>query len=1002
MLRSFFMMLCVGVWAIGSLHAEPLQLTQGTNIAVTVSPDGKQIAFDLQGTLWVMPASGGDAKPITDPIADARAPAWSPDGSRILFQSFIDGSWHLYTVAPDGSNLTQITKGSFDEREPAWSPDGAWIAFSSDRDGTYAIWVTPADGSEPPRLLTITPSNEHSPTWSPDGKRIAFVSDREGAAGLYSIAFEGVGERLMVLLDGTITGPSWSPDGQWMSFVETTRAATKLKLMDVRSATQIDLSAANEDVFPFRAAWLASGGLIYTADAAIKQISPTKINAKSKAKPKLIPFRAVVDIARPTYTRKTFDFTSTTPRPVKGLRGPQVSPNGKKVVVAAVGDLWLADVDKAGGKAERLTKDAYVDFDPAWSRDGKFIAYISERTGKMEIWVRTVATGEDRQLTNLDTEAQRPVWSPDGKRIAFYKVTGPGALATGSLHLVDVATGEVTQLRPNIWAPSQVSWSPDGAYLALSALSPASSRFREGFSQFQIIAVNGTAKDDKLVTPHPDRSLAMRGDDGPMWSPDGKFFAYVFDGRLWTVPVTPEGEINGSPKRINEHLTEAPSWTGDSKSLVYMATDRFTRVKLGGQPQDVHPKFEWSLDIPEGRYVLRVGRLFDGITNTYAQNVDLLIEGNRVAAIEPRKEWESNTPIVDASDKTVIPGLIESHTHQSIVFGERLGRLWLAMGITSVREPGADPYDALERREAWASGQRLGPRQFFAGALTDGTRVFYGFANSVASPEHLELEMVRAKQLDFDMIKTYVRMPDAMQKTIVDRAHEIGIPVSSHEIYPAAGYNVDAVEHLRGTSRRGYSPKQSELGYSYDDVIDLLARTGMTITPTMGLSGGLIRNMLNDPTIEQHPPYVALFRPEERAQTASFNARSRGNLPSLDRNVKAMQRAIRQILERGGRITAGTDSPFMPYGLSFQVELELYEEAGLTPFQVLQSATIWPAERLGIDPHVGTIAPGKLADLVVVDGDPLARITDLRRIAAVVSNGRYLTRDELLLGPMQE
>jgi Tol biopolymer transport system component/imidazolonepropionase-like amidohydrolase len=977
---------------VSSALAQPLTLTQGTNIAAAVSPDGTTVVFDLQGTLWVMPAAGGEAKPITDALYDARQPQWSPDGGKITFQSFKDGAWHVYAVAPDGANLVQLTDGGFDEREPVFSPDGAWLAFSSDRSGNYDIWVAHSDGSEP-RMLTTSPANEHTPTWSPDGKRIAYVSDRESGAGLYSITFEGVAERLMAPLEGAVSGPSWSTDGKFIVFVETTRDGSRLKLMDASSTVVTVLSAPNEDVFPFRASWVGKD-LVYTADAAIKRVAVNNTNAK----PTAIAFSATVPINRPTYQRKAFDF-SDAQRPVKGIRGAQISPDGRRIVFAALGDVWLADATKPGTKPERLTDDAFIDFDPVWSPDGKSIAYVSDHGGKTELWLRDLTTNQSRQLSNLDTEVQRPVFSPDGARIAFFKVLGLAGLGGGSLHTLDVKSGEVKQVRANIWAPSRVSWSPDGKYIVMSALSVASSRFREGLSQFLVIAVDGEPKSDRNVTPHPDKSLAMRGDDGPIWSPDGKLLAYVFDGRLWTVPVTPEGEIAGPPRRLTAELSDAPSWSGDSKVLLYMATDRLMRLGRDGKAKDVHPNLTWAWSIPDERYVLRVGRLFDGAGDQYVENVDVLIAGNRIAAISPRKDWGADVRIVDASDKAVIPGLIESHSHETAVFGERLGRLWLAMGVTSVRDPGADPYDARERREAWATGRRLGPREFYAGGLTDGTRVFYGFANSVTTPEHLELEMKRAKALDADMIKTYVRMPDERQKRIVAMAHEIGIPVSSHEVYPASSYGTDAVEHLRGTSRRGYSPKQTEMGYSYGDVVDVLARTGMTVTPTMGLSGGFARAVLREPALWQHPVYAAIYREAERTATAAVSERARPTLAALDRTVAAMQLAIKQIVERGGRITAGTDSPFVPYGLSFQVELELYEEAGLTPAQVIKSATAWPAERLGLDKHLGTIAAGKLADLVLVDGDPLARIKDIRNVAAVVSNGRYFTREELLQKP---
>ena len=118
---------------------------EGTSMAVAVSPDGQTLALDLQGSIWLLPVTGGLATRITDLFNDARQPAWSPDGTWITFFSYRDGGYHLWAVAPDGSQLHQVTWGPFDDREPVWSHDGTQLAFSSDRGdplGSHShIWV---------------------------------------------------------------------------------------------------------------------------------------------------------------------------------------------------------------------------------------------------------------------------------------------------------------------------------------------------------------------------------------------------------------------------------------------------------------------------------------------------------------------------------------------------------------------------------------------------------------------------------------------------------------------------------------------------------------------------------------------------------------------------------------------------------------------------------------------------------------------------------------------
>jgi Tol biopolymer transport system component len=118
---------------------DTLRLSAGTTFGARVSPDGRWIALDLLGVLWVMPASGGQARRLTSDLFDIAQPDWSPDSGRLVFQSYRDGVFNLWTVRRDGSGLRRLTEGPFDHREPRWSPDGRTIVFSGDASGGYAI-----------------------------------------------------------------------------------------------------------------------------------------------------------------------------------------------------------------------------------------------------------------------------------------------------------------------------------------------------------------------------------------------------------------------------------------------------------------------------------------------------------------------------------------------------------------------------------------------------------------------------------------------------------------------------------------------------------------------------------------------------------------------------------------------------------------------------------------------------------------------------------------------
>ena len=455
----------------------------------------------------------------------------------------------------------------------------------------------------------------------------------------------------------------------------------------------------------------------------------------------------------------------------------------------------------------------------------------------------------------------------------------------------------------------------------------------------------------RWVSPVAGKSLGRRQWNRPAWSSRGDI-VYRIDDALWVVPLDDKGVL-----RVARRIAasgENPSWSADGSRLVYLDGDRLNVWSSAtGATALVNPDVTWRRAIPDTSYTIRAGKMFDGRGDTYQNNVDVVVQRNVITDIRPAGSKPVVGVLVDASTRTLIPGLIESHTHQSTSLGRSLGQRWLSYGVTSVRETGADPYEVVERREAEAAGRRPGPRVFSAGPLNEGGRVSYGISETVGTIELAESAVRRSTALKLDMLKSYVREDYTVQKAIIAQAHASGIPVSGHELYPALANGADQMEHVGGTSRRGFSTKISRLNNTYQDVVALLAGSGMIITPTLALHS---RNGL-DP------------------------------IPSIQKTVKA-------IVDAGGKVVAGVDSPFVTFADSLHVELRLYVEAGIAPARVLKLATSEAAEAIGAGSQLGSIGIGKIDDLVLLDGDPLSVITDTRKVTWVMQNGKVVWRKQ--------
>jgi imidazolonepropionase-like amidohydrolase len=462
----------------------------------------------------------------------------------------------------------------------------------------------------------------------------------------------------------------------------------------------------------------------------------------------------------------------------------------------------------------------------------------------------------------------------------------------------------------------------------------------------------------------------------------------VYEGELTVMPVAPDGTPLGPPRRAAPGTAFHPSWAGDSRTLLVQTDDSLRLVdREAGTTRAVPLRLSYAPALPTGRTVVHAGRLWDGTAATLRHDVDVVLDGHRIARVVPHAAaHHAGARVVDATGRTVIPGLIEFHTHLQKDFGTNAMKAYLAFGVTTVRSPGSTPYEAVEDREAVEAGVRPGPRLFVTGFLMEWQRVYYKMAVAVSSPAHLERELRRAQALRFDLLKSYVRMPDLQQRRIAKFAHAMGVPAASHEIYPAALSGMDNTEHTTGTSRRGYSPKAATLQRSYEDVLRLFAASGIPITPTLALSGGGLRALLQRDTAFVDDARFGLYPAWMRSTLAIGGPASAGTI-----DAGAGGRMVRALRAGGTTVVAGTDTP---NAATLHGELLSYVLAGFTPVEALQAATVNPARQLGID--AGRIAPGMLADLVVVDGNPLEDITATTRVHTTIANGRVYDRAALL------
>lgn len=413
-----------------------------------------------------------------------------------------------------------------------------------------------------------------------------------------------------------------------------------------------------------------------------------------------------------------------------------------------------------------------------------------------------------------------------------------------------------------------------------------------------------------------------------------------------------------------------------------------------------------------GGFAIRGARLFDPATGATFSDTTVVVSGNRIQAVGRDSEVQvpQGMRVIDARGKTLLPGLWDMHTHVS----DDDGILNLAAGVTSVRDLANDTDQLLARKKRWDAGEALGPRVVLAGFI-DGPGPFAGPSKVLVDTEEEALAAVdRYAELGYVQVKLYSSLDPKLVPAIVQRAHERGLRVSGHipngmTAEQAVRVGFDEVQHanffflnfLAGVDTRTparfteVAKNAAELDFGSPRVRDFLALLkdrGTTWDPTIMIFEG----MLTARPGEVDPGFAAVADRLPPQVRRGFLAGGLNPGPDLEKRYRdsfaAMKKLVRTLHEAGIPIQAGTDNMA---GFALHRELELYAEAGIPAPEVLRIATLGPVELYGLEKDLGTIAPGKLADLILVDGDPTTRIADIRRVVLTVKDGVLLDPAEL-------
>ncbi len=1008
-----------GAWNIEKPRAEQVSLdrefTEGTWMNVDVSPDGRHIAFDLLGHLYEMPASGGNATALTSGRSINLLPRYSPDGTRIAFTSDRDGVEDLWILERVSGKLTKLTDSKDRVLSAGWSADGRFLYGTMMR--TSAMTMTPMQFDLYGGRQQLFESAGYGPLGLISNYRdrparnqlfFDFVNEDLPASGGYIVIYDkSTGERSIYRQrPGGAVAPALSPDGRHLAYIHREDVDTQLILHDLDTRTEQvllkNLVQDRQETFssdlhgPYPTmSWMPDGkavvlwhrGGIYSVDISTEEARRIAFRARvTRSMDKTIRFKAPVpDEQASTRVHRWAQRTS---------RG---------ILFEALGDLYL----KTDRETRNLTRSQSHETSPLYDEDSHTLYYASWSDDELgSIHQQKLPGGKPRKLTTRPSQYGALTLSPDGHQLAFLREDGrlqEGELLDRQSHfeliVLNLQDGKERLVSPVYWdygygvsqleMPS-VRFSPDGRQLYFSELIKSTLRLER-------IDIDGRQKTELYRFPKASRAEV---------SPDGRWIAYQEYHRNYLTPFSYIGkpitvsadEGTGTSLRIDaEHDGLYHRWSRDSRSLMWARGGEFIEkavaeiVAGSGKVTSTPLAVTFQVDKPTSVIALKGARVITiDPRRRVLENTTLLVRGNRIAAIGADVDIPKDAKVFELQGRTIMPGLVDAHAHLKSTTGAimkmpALGVIEqrsfvlnsnLAYGVTTLYEVAGTVDKDFWMSDMLLKGSMTGPRLYSVGTILCGMQRFLERSYRSMNSYQDVLEHVRFnKAFGATALKEYMVASRRVRQQVAAAARAEGLNLVIEPGYEA---NTNISRLIDGATELAHDLVFTAV---YDDYVRMFAANRMGITSTTTPEPDHLNalfsqaRMWEDPKLNRFARREAL-RPRMRRPQHVFDD---------DLVYRLKSAGLKKLYDAGVPIQMGGHGELL--GMDLHYQMEAHALGGFTNMEALAVTTIGGAWNQGLDHAIGSLETGKMADLIILNGNPLDDIRNTHKIELVMKNG---------------